>query len=93
MRARADPMRINPNRLQALAGDYGERSVFWESDRLLYRRGGNPIYELHAVGADEFMIDGAVTARFRFVRDRRGRGQSLTAMFSDGSTETAERSR
>jgi hypothetical protein len=89
VRARAHPPVSNPRWLAALAGQYGERLFIWESGELLYRRGENAIYTLIPLGNDEFMLDGSITARFRFARRRRD--WELTASFSDGSEETAIR--
>lgn len=84
-RVGAPPATARPTELAALAGRYGERTVAFESGRLVCRAANGRSRTLEPVGADAFTWDEQTRATFAL--DTSGRATALVLERVDGTVE------
>ncbi len=90
LRARLDPVDVDPSLLKRYAGAYGERQVVYEDGRLLYSRGGGARRPLVALDDSTFMIEGVDFFKMRFVEEG-GEIAHIEGMYDDGRTDRSQR--
>lgn len=86
-----NPVSIDETTLQTYVGDYGPRKVTFEKDVLYYQREGRPKYKLIPMGDDTFALEGMDTFRIKFNRDNSGKVVEFLGMYSDGATDSNQR--
>lgn len=91
LEATRSPVEVAPERLRALAGDYGPRHVTLEGDALYYQREGNPRFRLVPLAPDLFQPIGLETFRIRFVEDDAGRPTKIVGLYFGGGRDETPR--
>jgi len=88
-----NPVAVDGAALKVYAGDYGPRKVLFEKGDLYYQREGRPKYKLIPMGDDTFLLEGLDTFRIKFNRDSSGNVIEMIGMYSDGATDSNQRSK
>ena len=86
-----NPVTIDEGTLQTYVGDYGPRKVSLEQGILFYQREGRRKYKLIPMGDDTFSLEGLDTFRIKFNRDSSGKVAEFLGMYSDGATDSNQR--
>lgn len=73
------------------AGSYGDRTIFIENGRLLYRRGDMPQRELIALGDDQFVFEGVDDFVLQMERDEEGRITAAVGIYGNGQRDVSPR--
>jgi hypothetical protein len=90
LRARLEPVQIDPAELSRYAGTYGERRIWLEDGELFYRRSG-PAYRLIPLKEGFFALEGLDRFRAEFVLDENGRAVELIGHYDNGMTDVSAR--
>ena len=83
VRARLEPVRLDPTQAKAYGGSYGPRKVRWEKGSLTYRRDGGPEMTLTPLDVDLFATE-VEEFRVRFERDATGRVSAIVGLYGNG---------
>lgn len=92
LEAERNPITVDEKTLQTYVGEYGPRKVMFENGNLFYQREGRPKYKLIPMGDDTFALDGMDTFRVKFKRDSSGKVIEFVGMYSDGMTDSNQKS-
>jgi len=90
LKAQNDPINISPDRLQAYAGNYGERNLIFENGQLAYQREGRPRMELLPIDETTFSLVGSPDYRIT-VDYKKGKAAGITMRSINGYEEYNER--
>lgn len=96
LRAAKDPVGLDRDDMEALAGSYGQRRISIADGRLFYFREGGSLPEprpLLALSKDVFCVQGTVYFRIEVARDAAGRPVTLVGVFDDGRRQESPRDR
>ena len=74
--------------LKSYAGNYGERTVYYENGKLYYQRGSRQILELTPMSDDTFMLKEIPFFRVKFEKDASGKVSSITGIYDNGNTDS-----
>lgn len=91
LRARLDPVNIDPETLESYAGQYGPRRLFVEDDRLVYQREGRPELKLTPISQKTFILTDHPEVRIH-VEMSNGKAEALVVEYDNGRRERSERS-
>lgn len=92
LKSRLEPVALSPQQMQGWAGQYGERSIFFEGGKLYYQRTGRPKMELRALTEDTLAPVGRSDFRIRFEQPH-GKPASMIFQYSDGQEERAQKTK
>ena len=87
------PVRLDETELGYYTGDFGPRKIMFENGNLFYQREGRPKYKLIPMGDNTFALEGMDTFRIKFNRDSSGKVTEFVGMYSDGATDSNQRSK
>jgi len=90
LRARLEPVSVDPAELNRYAGTYGERKIWLEDGELYYRRSG-PAFRLIPLKERFFALEGLDRFRAEFVLDETGRAVELVGHYDNGMTDVSPR--
>jgi hypothetical protein len=91
IKARIDPVVLDEDTLAEYAGSYGDRLIFVEDGKLLYRRGEMPQRELMALGDDQFVLAGVDDFVLQIERDTEGRITAAIGIYGNGQRDVSPR--
>ena len=90
LKAKMDPLEVEPALLASYAGTYGPRQLSFEKGKLYYQREGNPRYELIPLAEDLFFFEEA--SYFRLKIDRKeGKAIGLIGLYDNGHKDYSAR--
>jgi hypothetical protein len=89
VQARLNLVALDESALKEYVGEYGERRIKVEKDCLVYRKEGNPAYELSPMAKDTFsFVDKSMFyVRVRFERDESGAVNKIILMYDTGQND------
>jgi len=86
-----NPVHLDEDSMRDCAGDFGPRKIMFENGSLYYQREGRPKYKLIPMGEDTFALEGLDTFRIKLNRDSAGKIVEFVGMYSDGGTDSNQR--
>jgi hypothetical protein len=82
----SNPMKIESSVLKSYTGQYNERVITFENEKLYYQRGTGKKYELTIINENEFMLDGLPDFRIRFILEKKT-VIALEGLYIEGETD------
>jgi len=89
--ARIDPVVLDAGSMAEYAGSYGDRKIFVEEGKLLYRRGKMPQRELIPLGDDQFIFEDVDDFVLQFDRDEKDVITAATGLYGNGQRDVSPR--
>lgn len=90
LRAKLKPVQIEEQTLKAYAGDYGNRTITFDGDKLLYQRESQSQHELIPLSEDLFMIETIPYFRLKVLK-KDGEVIGLEGMYDNGHRDKSMR--
>jgi len=90
-KARVDPVVFDTEAMAEYAGSYGDRKIFVENGKLLYRRGDMPQRELIALGEDQFVFEGVDSFVLQIERNEDGQITAAVGIYGNGQRDISPR--
>lgn len=91
IKAKLEPVVLQPDVMNAYAGEYGPRHITVENGVLFYQRQDRPKFRLVPLGEDQFDLDGLPGFRVMFVRDASGQVNELVGQYDNGQKDSNPR--
>jgi hypothetical protein len=91
IKARIDPVVFDEAAMAEYAGSYGDRKIFVEDGKLLYRRGEMPQRELIALGDDQFIFEGVADFVLQIERNEAGQITAATGIYGNDQRDVSPR--
>lgn len=89
--AQAHPASFTAKELEAFAGTYGPRKVWFDAGILKVQREGRPVFVLVPLSGTTFTLEGSDDVRFTFNRGADGKVSGVAIAYSDGRRDEAPR--
>lgn len=77
--------------MEEYAGNYGERKIFIENDKLYYQRINRPKFEMTPMGEDTFMFKELEYFRIKFSKDENGKVNEIIGFYDNGKTDSSKK--
>jgi len=88
VKARYNPVHVDPGLLKRYEGEYGTRTFLVKQDSLCYlRKGRSGFIRMFPITNDRFIIPGIETTQFQFVSDEKGEVCELRILHQDGQVQ------
>lgn len=91
LKARIDPVLLDAEAMAEYAGSYGDRQIFIEDGRLLYRRGEMSQRELIPLGDDQFVFEEVGDFVLQIERNHEGRITAAVGLYGNGQRDVSPR--
>lgn len=91
LEAAANPVTLDPQKMESYAGQYGPRKVWLENEKLWYQRGENASHQLIPMGEGWFRFENLEYFRIEFEQEGDEKATRLVGHYDNGRQDQNER--